>query len=148
MGKRKRRRYGYLLLAICLIMLTACNANSKSQVSSDKKASEVLDVKNLKLKSDDGYGSLRFITPFVENKNYVFYIEDGGAGVYEINLNTLKKQRILGIKWYKDYSMDHPSYMEMTAYNGKLYYTRWSRRCYCRFNKNHCIRNCYVRFRS
>ncbi len=56
----------------------------------------------------------------------LYYIDKGGAGIYEINLNTQKQQRIRGIKWYEDYEMDnHPIYMEITVYNGKLYYTKW-----------------------
>lgn len=56
----------------------------------------------------------------------LYYIDKGGAGIYEINLNTQKQQRIRGIKWYEDYEMDnHPIYVEITVYNGKLYYTKW-----------------------
>ena len=246
----KQRKTRYLLLIFCLIMLTACNGKTtKKQVNSNRKLSQILDVKKMQIKSDDGYGSLRIINPVVENKSYVFYIENGkkiikvnkqskeksvivtfkrvnkgglslegnylyyiynqeiyksnfkgkytkilskenlkkcgvnaevvsvkmyhnklyiimedytnlyvvqyneekykvlikgymrqicfggeclyyidkgGAGIYEINLNTQKQQRIRGIKWYEDYEMDnHPIYMEITVYNGKLYYTKW-----------------------
>ena len=59
-------------------------------------------------------------------RRMLYYIDKGGAGIYEINLNTQKQQRIRGIKWYEDYEMDnHPIYMEITVYNGKLYYTKW-----------------------
>lgn len=243
----KQRKTRYLLLIFCLIMLTACNGKTtKKQVNSNRKLSQILDVKKMQIKSDDGYGSLRIINPVVENKSYVFYIENGkkiikvnkqskeksvivtfkrvnkgglslegnylyyiynqeiyksnfkgkytkilskenlkkcgvnaevvsvkmyhnklyiimedytnlyvvqyneekykvlikgymrqicfggeclyyidkgGAGIYEINLNTQKQQRIRGIKWYEDYEMDnHPIYVEITVYNGKLYY--------------------------
>ena len=36
----------------------------------------------------------------------LYYIDKGGAGIYEINLNTQKQQRIRGIKWYEDYEME------------------------------------------
>lgn len=248
----KQRKTRYLLLFFCLIMLTACNGKTtKKQVNTNRKLSQILDVKKIQIKSDDGYGSLRIINPVVENKSDVFYIENGkkiikvnkqskeksvvvtfkrvnkgglslegnylyyiynqevyksdfkgkytkilskenlkksginakvvsvkmyhnklylimddytdlyvaqynektkeykaliknegmtqlcflgenlyyidrcGAGMYEINLNTTKQRRIRGVKWYRDFSMDHPTYMEMTIYNGKLYYTRW-----------------------
>ena len=56
----------------------------------------------------------------------LYYIGKGGTGIYEINLNTQKQQRIRGIKWYEDYEMDnYPTYVEITVYNGKLYYTKW-----------------------
>lgn len=248
--KQRKNRYFLLIFCLILLLLAACNRKSaKNYSNSNNKLSQILNVKNLQIKSDGGYGSLRIINPVVENKNYVFYIEDGkrvikvnkhnkektaiivfknldkgglslegnylyyiynqevyrsdfkgkhvkilskenlkksginakvvsvkmyhnklylimenytdlyviqynkkkykvlikdymrqlcfgeenlyyidrdGAGIYQINLNTLKQQRIRGIKWYENYMLDdHPSYLEITVYNGNLYYTRW-----------------------
>ena len=250
--KQRKNRYFLLIFCLILLLLAACNRKSaKNYSNSNNKLSQILNVKNLQIKSDGGYGSLRIINPVVENKNYVFYIEDGkrvikvnkhnkektaiivfknldkgglslegnylyyiynqevyrsdfkgkhvkilskenlkksginakvvsvkmyhnklylimeddifeyiiqynekikkyktlikkdgmtqicflgeylyyidrcGAGMYEMNLNTTKQRRIRGVKWYRDFSMDHPIYTEMTVYNGKLYYTRW-----------------------
>ena len=54
-------------------MLTVCNGKTtKKQVNSNRKLSQILDVKKMQVKSDDGYGSLRIINPVVENKSYVF----------------------------------------------------------------------------
>lgn len=72
----KQRKTRYLLLIFCLIMLTACNGKTtKKQVNSNRKLSQILDVKKMQIKSDDGYGSLRIINPVVENKSYVFIIK-------------------------------------------------------------------------
>ena len=79
-------------------MLTACNGKTtKKQVNSNRKLSQILDVKKMQIKSDDGYGSLRIINPVVENKNYVFYIEDGKR-VIKVNKHNKEKTAIIVFK--------------------------------------------------
>ena len=94
----KQRKTRYLLLIFCLIMLTACNGKTtKKQVNSNRKLSQILDVKKMQIKSDDGYGSLRIINPVVENKSYVFYIENGKK-IIKVNKQSKEKSVIVTFK--------------------------------------------------
>lgn len=94
----KKGKKGSFLLIFCLIMLTACNGMiTKRYSNTNNKLSQILDVKNLQIKSDDRYGSLRIIDPIVENKNYVFYIEKGKK-IIKINKHNKEKTAIITFK--------------------------------------------------
>ena len=56
-----------------------------------------LKFKKMQIKSDDGYGSLRIINPVVENKSYVFYIENGKK-IIKVNKQSKEKSVIVTFK--------------------------------------------------